>query len=241
MANGTFLWAGFAIRELRNTNPSSVGKMLDNLPKGLNALYDRILFQIKDTQPPQIVAQIATILRWVVVAVRPMSLAEMSAAIPIEREEGFSNDGIIRDLITDCKGLLVIVDDTVSLVHQSVKDYLVAQDSDANVSRNLFRVKKNLAHEEVARTCISYLQGGSLADGRVLEGGPFNRRVSPARNASFPLLSYSILNWPAHARLSEQDIFDDKNPFFTKVSKPREAWLYAYWGLTRFGAPTGKF
>ena len=244
MANGTFLWAGFAIKELRTTKPPNVGEKLEELPRGLDQLYNRILLQIKNTQPPQSAAQIAALLQWAVVAVRPMSLAEMSAAIPIERGEDFSNDRIMRDLVADCKGLLVITDKTVSLVHQSVKDYLVAQDTGANAAPTLFRVKENLAHKEVARTCISYLQCGSLANGTVVEGGGFRggpRQIKPARKVSFPLLSYSILNWPAHARLSEQDIFDDKNPFFAKISKPREAWLEANWFLTRFESLPIKF
>ena len=239
MANGTFLWAGFAMKELRNTTPPDVWETLENLPKELDALYDRILLKIKNTQPPQIVTQIATLLQWAVVAVRPMSLAEMSDVIRIKRREGFSNNRIMRDLVADCKGLLVIIDETISLVHQSVKDYLVVQDPDTNVPQNIFRLEENLAHEEVARTCISYLQSGSLAND---PGEDISvRSTIRAREVSFPLLSYSILNWPAHARLSEQDIFDNRNLFFTRISKRRETWLDANWALTGIANSPKKF
>jgi hypothetical protein len=238
-ANGTFLWAGFAIKQLITTRPPYVEEMLKKLPKRLDALYDRILVQIEETHKETQQKQITTLIRWVMVAARPMSLAEMSSIIPIEKREGFRNDTIIKGLVADCKGLLVIADETVSLMHQSVKDFLVAQDSSASASRNLFCVKENLAHEEVARTCISYLQCGSLANGPVLERE--FAHIVPAREVSFPLLSYSILNWPTHARLSEQDIFDDKDPFFTKFSTAREAWLNANWLLTRCHNPPKKF
>jgi hypothetical protein len=229
MASGTFLWAGFAMQELRETEPPYVDKILKSLPEGLYPLYDRILLQVKETQQQHI----AAILRWVVGAVRPMSLAEISAVIPIDGSERFRSHRVIRDLVNHCKGLLVITGETVNLVHQSVKDYILAQGPNSNKPK-IFCFKENVIHEEVARKCISYLQCGALADGPVTEpSSKFADQMIPAWETMFPLLSYSILNWPTHARLSDQDIFDDSDPFFTLLSTVREAWLDAFWRLRK--------
>lgn len=59
MANGTILWVGFAMKQLENTEPPDVEEVLKILPKGLNAMYERIQLQTKVTKQKQI----ATLLR----------------------------------------------------------------------------------------------------------------------------------------------------------------------------------
>jgi hypothetical protein len=48
-ANGTFLWASFAIKQLITIRPPYMEEMLKKLPKRLDALYNRILVQIEET------------------------------------------------------------------------------------------------------------------------------------------------------------------------------------------------
>jgi hypothetical protein len=116
-------------------------------------------------------------------------------------------------------------------MHQSVKDYLVAQEftRNADAPGNLFRVKQNVVHAELARTCMTHIQEASQTDSIMVEGYRWNFHLIPALEESFPFLSYSIFNWPTHARLSEQDIFGDNDLFFAEISEPWDAWLNAHW------------
>ena len=233
-ADGTFLWASYTMKRLKKVDAHNVGKELDKFPKGLEGIYSHILLQIQNTYEEEQKQQIAAVLQLVVIAVQPLSLTEIAVAINIEKQEGFRLDGIIESIVNNCEGLLILTKDgTVSPMHQSVRDYLLSRDFDKNSLQNRFRVTETLAHAKVARTCIHYLQLGSLANGPVVEGRhPWEWQLIPTRRVSFPLLSYSILNWPTHARLSCTDIFDDKDLFSFKNSDPRDAWLNAYWYLT---------
>ena len=232
-ANGTFLWASFAMEQLENLDPHEVEDELEKLPEGLEALYTRILLQVQDSCTGARLEKIAQLLRLVVVAVRPLLLVEIAAAIHVKTSEDFRPEGIVRGLVANWRGLLTTAEDgTVSFMHQSVKEYLVSQEFNANALGNVVRINQHMVHAELAKTCIYHFQDGSPADGVLLEGHSWNFHLIPALEKSFPLLSYSILNWPIHARLSEQDIFGDKDLFFTEISDPRDTWLDTYWYLT---------
>jgi hypothetical protein len=76
----------------------------------------------------------------------------------------------------------------------------------------------------------------------MVEGYRWNLHLIPALEEYFPLLSYSIFNWPAHARLLEQDIFGDNDLFFAEISEPRDAWLDGHWRLRgRYREPPQMF
>ena len=231
-AEGTFLWAGFAMEQLKDTNVSDVGTVLKSLPEGLDAMYNRILNQTK----PIYQKHIKLLLEWLVVAVEPMSLKELSVAISIEHNE-FRHDRIMKDLIDECKGLVVMADNTINLVHQSVKEHLLVSNH-SNMPSYRFSVDEKLAHANVARRCISYLQGDCLnispvvdIDEDYIPRAPILKR---AQTAAFPLLSYSIFNWPSHARLSEQNLFGEDNLFFSRESRARKAWQEAYCSLIAY-------
>ena len=234
LAEGTFLWAGFAMNQLKDLYVFDVEETLKSLPKGLHAMYDRILSQVK----PMREKHIKLLLQWLVVAVRPMSPSELSVAIFIgQNEDRFRHDRLLKDIIEECKGLLIMTPEGVNLVHQSAKDYLLTLD-DSHMPRNSFNIDEKLAHAEVARMCISYLQGGCLENGYKVESVQvpltsfYTNRFVPAQTAAFPLLSYSVLYWMSHARLSEKDLFDKDSLFFSEESWARKAWLNAWCDLS---------
>jgi hypothetical protein len=94
-AKGTFLWVGIVANELRNCKISEVEKSLDLFPSRLEGLYARMLFQINDRRRETA----AKILSWVVMAVRLLTLRELSAAveIPVRSSVGLSRDEAIKD------------------------------------------------------------------------------------------------------------------------------------------------
>lgn len=72
-ADGAFLWAPLVIDELKGKLPFEVRDTLGILPRGLPQLYARMLMEIDEGRRPVL----ATILRWVVGSMRPLTVAEM--------------------------------------------------------------------------------------------------------------------------------------------------------------------
>ena len=76
-AQGTFLWIGIPAQELSKYIATEVEEALKSFPRGLEPLFARMLLQIK----PERRQTIAQILRWVVMAARPLTVLEQSIAL----------------------------------------------------------------------------------------------------------------------------------------------------------------
>ena len=222
-AEGTFLWIGIVAKELGKYRKTEVQEALDTFPPGLDQLYARILLQI-DSGRRNIAA---IILRWVVMAVRPLTLSELSLAIePTLNSPIVANrDERIRDQVSYCGDILVTKGSVVRLIHQSAKDYLLSKTCDSNSELELFHVKKDVANLEIASRCLGYLQSGALENMKPSD-------LSDEENLiRFPLLSYAAFHWHEHASFLARsaDVFDLSQPFWKKESESRTSWLKAYW------------
>jgi ankyrin repeat protein len=239
-ANGTFLWVGFVIGELRKMAPAEVEDSLTRLPIGLKGMYERMLLQIREDRRD--IA--ALILRWVTMAVRPLTLTELSAATGVRPVANLGIDDVMRDHIRFCGYFLTITGNDVGLVHQSAKDYLLRKDPDPNPLLEFFRVKEEATNSEIAHTCVTYLCGGALANGSVQLVETYNKAVDKSHLQAFPLLSYAVFHWPEHVRYSSSladDIFDLSMPFYEKKSPVREAWLTTYWAAKEYWTAPSSF
>ncbi|KAF9889315.1 hypothetical protein FE257_007424 [Aspergillus nanangensis] len=128
-AGGTFLWASHIIEEVRSIDlgdedgAEKIERILEEIPTGLSDTYDWILSRISRSDERKALF----ILRMLTVTRQPMSVKDLRIAYHIhsrgkipgaEELEGPSN-------IPQICGSLVSVDgEVVSLMHQSVKDYL---------------------------------------------------------------------------------------------------------------------
>jgi hypothetical protein len=164
-AQGTFLWVGIVARALRKYKATEVEKALDLFPSGLEELYARMLLQIDDNRRETA----AKILRWVVMAVRPLTLSELSAAIEtaVMPSATFNCVEVMRDQVLHCGYFLTINKDEVGLIHQSAQDYLLRKTLDSNPELEVFRVKEEVGNLEITRKCLDYLQNGALTDRKV--------------------------------------------------------------------------
>ncbi|KFY08735.1 hypothetical protein V492_05960 [Pseudogymnoascus sp. VKM F-4246] len=221
-AEGTFLWIGIVAKELMKYKTTEVEEALNLFPSGLEGLYARMLLQIDDDRRETA----ARILRWVVMAVRPLTLMELSIAIETTSIKPtvvkFSRDKRINDQLSYCGYFINIKGDKVSLIHQSAKDYLLRKTKDSDSSLEFFRVKTYVGNLEIASKCFDYLQRGALADGEV------DLTDDAARLEAFPLLSYAALYWHVHARFlaRSEAIFDLSHPFYQNKSQIRESWAW---------------
>lgn len=224
-AEGTFLWVGIVANELRKYTPSEVENALEQFPSGLEALYARLLLQISRQRRETA----AKILGWVVMAVSPLSLSELSAAIEpsLTTTAGMSRVEVMADQVTFCGHFLITKGDEVGLVHQSAKDYLLRKTPDANPDLEFFRIDRDQVNLEIVRRCLSYLQNGALADRAAVLKERHHYTHDVSRLKAFPLLSYAAFAWPIHARFlsRSEDIFDLSHPFYSSKSRVFELWV----------------
>ncbi|KAL2890567.1 Vegetative incompatibility protein HET-E-1 [Ceratocystis lukuohia] len=116
-ANGTFLWVSLVCQELSNCRKRQTLNKLMSFPPGLDALYERMVQQIDDSDDAQICKDI---IAQVFVAYRPLTLEELCVLVEsLESEEKQE----VEELIALCGSFLTIHNNVISFVHQSAKDY----------------------------------------------------------------------------------------------------------------------
>jgi len=92
--------------KLRMYKATETESALKVFPPGLDQLYTRMLLQINVDRRETA----AKILRWVVMAIRPLTLSELSAAIEIapKTSVGFSCEEVIRDQVRKMTRIVLV-------------------------------------------------------------------------------------------------------------------------------------
>jgi ankyrin repeat protein len=274
-AEGMFLWAELAIKDLEKTY-GLTAKTLTNrvrlFPSGLNALYDRMLKKIdgkcEDADTVRLIRKIFT---WIVLATRPLTLAELRIVLALQGDTEYlaSLDplqNITYDLLHLCGSFIEIVrtDDTkttktqdesstfedrsknwenedytatVHLIHQSAKEYLIGSWCDLDGSLSKFQVSSRAGHNEIARTCITYLLCRDFENGPV-RGDNHEPNTDPTSTlagligqklANHGFLEYATLYWPTHVRESSktgegEHVLDRACEFLSQFPMQFESW-----------------
>ena len=241
-AQGTFLWIGIAARELVEYPATEVEEALKHFPSGLEPLFSQMLLQIK----PERRQTVAQILRWVVLAARPLTVLELSIAVKRPdhdhdhaRTVPFSREEVMRNQILSCGFLLNITQNTVNLIHKSAKNYLLRKVGDSNSELDYFRIKEDEGNLQLAKRCFYYLQTViSIVEPRV-ENPQTSWMISTRRKKlqrRVPLLSYAVQHWPVHASAltHRDDIFDVSHRFY-QDPKLRAIWREMYFYFDGYG------
>ena len=181
---------------LRHCFPTSVRRILEELPDSLDETYERILREIRKSN--QRLAH--RLMQCLVAAVRPLQVKELAEVLAFD----FSAEGIPKlnrnwrwedqeeAVMSACSGLVVIIKDgdtrIVQFSHFSVKEFLTAErlaEPMRDVSR--YHIELEAAHTILAQACLGILLGlDDQVDWDSIEG--------------FPLARYAAENWPKHAQ-----------------------------------------
>ncbi|KAF4461068.1 hypothetical protein FALBO_12135 [Fusarium albosuccineum] len=126
-SEGTFLWVSFMAEELESRTIGETEQALEHLPRGLDAIYERVLLQIRPSNAPFV----TDMLRWVALASRPFSIEEMCTAVEVQDTDSVPREAVIRGYVKSCCHLLQITSEsakpeTISFIHQSAKDFVLA-------------------------------------------------------------------------------------------------------------------
>jgi CMP-2-keto-3-deoxyoctulosonic acid synthetase/DNA polymerase III delta prime subunit len=200
-AGGTFLWIGLVCEKLDGTPSKDAVHVLMNIPKGLDSLYKELL----DTALQREVARVDVIriLRSVAFSLRPLSVLELSEAcqLHLDEEDVETREQFTREEIASCRLMVIIQDEEVLLLHQSVRDYL----------ERAGYFSKLEAHADLAYRCVDLL-------------------IEEFHSSELSVIHFSLYaaqNWPNHARMAESKyvVKDSQLEFFDIDSPCREQWL----------------
>ncbi|KAK2780510.1 ankyrin repeat protein [Colletotrichum kahawae] len=247
--NGTFLWAGLVLNEILGKEmQTEMRQVLREAPEGLNAIYDRILCKI----PTRWRKQVARLLQWVAVAAIPLSICQLQEAWGAGGGKDDNEHSYLQDLVT-MSGSLLKIDkfewsdpskERLSLIHGSVKDYLLCPtvDHDDNVN-NSFRVEAETIHFEISKACLISINEIDLkrdwVDLRkqihhyeaIAKRGLHVTKVYDASHQYCNWISYAVYTWGNHARCcgkAANKLFDSAGPFFHSKAGIRDAWWHFF-------------
>lgn len=142
-ANGTFLWVALVCQNLESTPRRKTLAKLDEFPPGLSSLYKRMMQQICNLDDIDDTDICKRILALIAIVYQPITLEELAALIGMHEGTADKLESL-QDIIGLCGSFLTIRQGTVYFVHQSAKDFLVAE----SIS-DIFPSGKEEAHYEI--------------------------------------------------------------------------------------------
>ena len=149
---------------------------LQELPAGMNALYDRMATLVAEN-PTSTRALALTVLQCISCSFQTMTVAELSQAI----NDDISGVLDFQQSIVDLCGGFATIDNggNVALVHQTAREYLLGNEDGP------FQVDHNTAHQQMFLSCMRCLMSTGLR-------GKVNRNSKPE------FLDYSATWWSSH-------------------------------------------
>jgi ankyrin repeat protein len=238
-AGGTFLYVSLVLDDLKRTKISSqVKRKLQTLPPDLDEVYKRILGQI-DADCVEIAR---FILCWVVVARRPLTVEELAMARALGTDAWEGNTIPPQDLLDElkdgfeCCEPLVYVDtdnDTINLVHQSAKEYLLDTYLQASANLSQYRVVTDMTNLLIFQICWRYLSLEEFDQGTVIierdvDNKLHQRLFSESFLHSHCFLRYATQEWQEHALAASPALVADyrfKKDTLEKSPTLRDSWL----------------
>jgi hypothetical protein len=201
--NGTFLWVALVAQELQTANSWDIPKVVEDLPTGLEEVYDRMMNQIQDLkwENPKICQRV---LSAATLAYQPLHPAELSALSGLPHSISGKEESM-RKIVAMCGSFLTFQDDRVYFIHQSAKDYLSGK-----ASSTIFPSGTTAVHHAIL---LRLLQGMSKTLRRNIyemqhPGLPVGEIKAPNPD---PLadMRYSCVFWVDHLCAAKEEPTDD--------------------------------
>jgi NACHT domain len=223
-AHGTFLWAALVCQDLEKIPKVDILVRLNDFPPGLDALYEQMMKQIRNSDFPtrchQILASIATVYR-------PITLIELSSLIDVHEDMSDDVDSL-QEIVGYCGSFLTVRKDAIYFVHQSAKDYLLAK-----AFNELFPSGNEETHNDIFLRSLEVMSRTLKRDiyGLRAPGFPIDQLRQPVPD---PLAAarYACLYWADH--LLECDAggiiyenFKDGGSVYKFLSRSFLYWLEA--------------
>jgi len=190
-ANGSFLWAQLAI-ELLQKEKSLDGflRALDKTPKSLGHLMQRLTSALESNQ-----GNIKSVLSWLIVALRPLSLTEVQLLVGVDpRKDAHTGTaaGGSSDIVRSSGSLLVVDDGVVRFRHNALRQFLTDMASQGRILS-----PPRDAHRDFTSRMLKTLR----TDSRLSDSPTMDLTQSPALSELFrtdSLFEYAARYWIVH-------------------------------------------
>lgn len=149
-SRGSFLWVRLVLQEFENAwTEEAMEAVLKDVPGDLHDVYDRILQSIESDPHKKELAK--SILTWVVLASRPLSIDELRCAIKLDINQTLQN---LTKAFPSLCGQLVFVDQAnkVLIIHDTARQFLLEPNLKSEMA-----ISKIYAHAHVSSLLIDYL------------------------------------------------------------------------------------
>ena len=149
-SRGSFLWARLVLQEFEEAwTEEAMDDVLREIPADLFELYSRMVQSIETDKRKLTLAR--SILTWVVLACRPLTVDELRSAVKLDINQTLQN---AAKAIPDLCGQLVFIDqhDKVQLIHETAQEFLVADSPGQCLS-----IHKKEGHTRLASLLLRYL------------------------------------------------------------------------------------
>ncbi|KAI9451379.1 hypothetical protein BJY52DRAFT_1175085 [Lactarius psammicola] len=184
-ADGMFKWVSCQIEWLRGCFPPDIRHALEELPKTLDATYERTLLGIEEAKREYA----CRLFQCLAVSFRPLCVEELAEVLAIRRDAGEDSQyrtgtgwrptNAQQAVLSACSSLITIVNvdgsEVVQFSHFSVKEFLLSSRL-ANAAEHLSRyhILPHFAHAVLAHSCLSVLLNlGDQVDKSAVDKRPF--------------------------------------------------------------------
>lgn len=181
-ARGNFLWVHLAVQVINECHTkANLEKALDDLPTGMEALYDRMATSVQ-LQPNLGNRRLGlSVLGWAVCARRALSVEELADAL-----DDNASPEIHRTIRELCGGFVVFdAKGRVAMIHQTAREYLIRDSERHRKPEQPLIIEANTTNDKLLLRCIQRLTDPALR-------GLITRDQPP------PLLEYASTSWYQH-------------------------------------------
>ncbi|KAK6532638.1 hypothetical protein TWF281_006819 [Arthrobotrys megalospora] len=195
-ADGMFLYAKLLVGDLTDLLQGvDIETLIKELPTGLDQAYERSLQRIASLKKP-LRRQAKRVFRFLLGGASPLRVLELQQAVLVEPAPSKKQFQVHQkcSLGLLCGSLVDIMnDDTVCLVHSSLKEYLLEKD-------NILGLRQAHIHRNISTICYDYLSNYNVyAIGE-------NSFENFLRSGGLVFLSYACMNLTFHLREGVKDL-----------------------------------
>ncbi|KAI8949375.1 hypothetical protein F4801DRAFT_553398 [Xylaria longipes] len=192
-AQGSFLWTKLALESLRNNwhTAEDIKSALNKVPEDMQSLYQRMIDSVK-SQPSRLQGIAFRILAWASCGFRPLSIAELDAALKPDYD-GFVS--LSETVVQICGHFIRVDNDTISLIHSTARQFLLSHSSTIGE-----HVGAGTCHDHLAVACLQYLCQDHWRQtlSSIYEDDFSNNDRLKSIYITYPLLQYSLNYWAFH-------------------------------------------
>jgi hypothetical protein len=186
-ANNTFLWVALVFKELDSVEGWDAVGIIEKMPSGLSKLYDHMMTRIEHGNE-QNRQRCKYVLAATFLAYRLLSLTELTVLAGLSPQ-------MTQTVVDKCGSFLTITGETVSLIHQSAKDYL-----DANYTSRLQKGGIVQGHADIYKRSIDAMSSILRPNIYSLDFGFKPKDLKPPKPDPLAPIRYSCVFWLDHLR-----------------------------------------